>query len=263
MLSHQPMFVGSSGAMPATWCEAFSAWQTSTALLRSAFSCAVGLDRQLIAVHRRPARQCERRVEAERLRCHDTDGTRLQHGKKKPERRGGRLGFVAARLLDLFSGFRRNPSRARKRVGKSAQERKVEVRQSGVKLALPPARLPGESVMSCTVYGTAASGNCHKVRMALDILGEPYEWREIDILKGESRTPEFLAMNPTGKVPVLVIDGTDVPARVQRDPLVPRRGHASWCRATASRAPACCSGCSSSSTATNRRSRSRASSAAS
>src|SRR5512137_332279 len=38
MLSHQPTFVGSSAAIPATWCEAFSAWQTSTALLRSAFS---------------------------------------------------------------------------------------------------------------------------------------------------------------------------------------------------------------------------------
>jgi glutathione S-transferase len=43
--------------------------------------------------------------------------------------------------------------------------------------------------------------------MTLDILGEPYEWREIDVLKGESRTPEFLAMNPNGKVPVLAIDG--------------------------------------------------------
>ena len=62
--------------------------------------------------------------------------------------------------------------------------------------------------MSYTVYGTAASGNCHKVRMALDILGQPYEWREIDLLKGESRTPGFLAMNPNGKVPVLAIDGT-------------------------------------------------------
>ncbi len=61
--------------------------------------------------------------------------------------------------------------------------------------------------MTYTVHGTAASGNCHKVRMALDILGEPYEWREIDVLKGESRTPEFLAMNPNGKVPVLAIDG--------------------------------------------------------
>jgi hypothetical protein len=43
---------------------------------------------------------------------------------KKPEGRGGRLGFVAAALLDLFSGFRRHSSRARKRVGKSAQDEK-------------------------------------------------------------------------------------------------------------------------------------------
>jgi glutathione S-transferase len=61
--------------------------------------------------------------------------------------------------------------------------------------------------MTYTVFGTSASGNCHKVRMALDILGEPYEWREIDVVKGESRTPEFLAMNPIGKVPVLALDG--------------------------------------------------------
>jgi glutathione S-transferase len=62
--------------------------------------------------------------------------------------------------------------------------------------------------MSCTVYGTSASGNCHKVRLALDILGLPYEWREIDVMKRETQTPEFLAMNPNGKVPVLAIDRT-------------------------------------------------------
>ena len=62
--------------------------------------------------------------------------------------------------------------------------------------------------MAYTVYGTAASGNCHKVRMALDILGEPYAWREVDVVKGETRTTGFLAMNPNGKVPVLAIDAT-------------------------------------------------------
>jgi glutathione S-transferase len=62
--------------------------------------------------------------------------------------------------------------------------------------------------MPYTVHGTAASGNCHKVRMALDVLSLPYEWREVDILKGEARTPEFLSMNPNGKVPVLAIDGS-------------------------------------------------------
>lgn len=56
------------------------------------------------------------------------------------------------------------------------------------------------------VYGTRASGNCHKVRLALDLLGLPYRWHEVDIMQGETRTPEFLALNPNGKVPVLRID---------------------------------------------------------
>jgi glutathione S-transferase len=56
------------------------------------------------------------------------------------------------------------------------------------------------------VFGTSTSGNCHKVRLALDILRLPYRWHEIDILKGESRTPEYLAMNPNGQVPLLQID---------------------------------------------------------
>jgi hypothetical protein len=43
---------------------------------------------------------------------------------KKTREARGRLGFVAATLLDLFSGFRRLSSRARKRVGKSAQDEK-------------------------------------------------------------------------------------------------------------------------------------------
>ena len=60
-----------------------------------------------------------------------------------------------------------------------------------------------------TVYGTSTSGNCHKVKMVLDITGQAYAWREIDILKSETRTPEFLRLNPNGKVPVLVFeDGT-------------------------------------------------------
>ena len=60
--------------------------------------------------------------------------------------------------------------------------------------------------MGLTVYGTRASGNCHKVKMVLDITGRPYAWRETDILKAETRTPEFLRLNPNGKVPVVVLD---------------------------------------------------------
>jgi glutathione S-transferase len=56
------------------------------------------------------------------------------------------------------------------------------------------------------VYGMSDSGNCHKVRMTLDALSRPYTWTEVDILRGVTRTPEFLAMNPNGKVPVLEIE---------------------------------------------------------
>ena len=62
------------------------------------------------------------------------------------------------------------------------------------------------------VYGTSASGNCHKVRMALEARALPYAWTEIDPSRGETRTPGFLAMNPNGKVPVLEIEpGTYLP----------------------------------------------------
>jgi glutathione S-transferase len=47
------------------------------------------------------------------------------------------------------------------------------------------------------------SGNCYKVRLALAQLNIPYRLVEIDILKGETRTPEFLAKNPSGHVPLL------------------------------------------------------------
>jgi len=57
------------------------------------------------------------------------------------------------------------------------------------------------------VFGMATSGNCHKVKLACDILRIPYRWHETDIMKGESRTPEYLRMNPNGRVPVLEDDG--------------------------------------------------------
>ena len=62
--------------------------------------------------------------------------------------------------------------------------------------------------MNYVVYGMASSGNCHKIKMALEHLRISYQWREIDTLKGETRTPSFLAMNPNGRVPVLAIDQT-------------------------------------------------------
>lgn len=59
------------------------------------------------------------------------------------------------------------------------------------------------------VYGDYRSGNCYKVKLMLHLLGAQYEWLPVDILKGETETPEFLAMNPNGKIPVLELeDGT-------------------------------------------------------
>ena len=56
-----------------------------------------------------------------------------------------------------------------------------------------------------TLYSMQRSGNCYKVRLALAQLGLPYRVIDVDILKGDSRTPEFLAMNPSGRVPVLEV----------------------------------------------------------
>ncbi len=56
-----------------------------------------------------------------------------------------------------------------------------------------------------TLYSMQRSGNSYKVRLALTQLGIPYRMVEVDILKGESRTPEFLAKNPNGQVPLLEV----------------------------------------------------------
>jgi glutathione S-transferase len=59
--------------------------------------------------------------------------------------------------------------------------------------------------MVTQVYGDSISGNCLKVKWTLEYLKIRYQWIETDILKGESRTPEFLAMNPAGQVPTVVL----------------------------------------------------------
>ena len=56
------------------------------------------------------------------------------------------------------------------------------------------------------IYGDSISGNCLKVTWTADFLGLSYDWIEVDIMAGESRTPAFLALNPAGQVPVVVLD---------------------------------------------------------
>src|SRR5436190_2355430 len=55
----------------------------------------------------------------------------------------------------------------------------------------------------CTLYSMQRSVNSCTVRLCLALLDIPYRLVEVDILKGESRTPEFLAKNPNGQVPLL------------------------------------------------------------
>ena len=59
------------------------------------------------------------------------------------------------------------------------------------------------------LYDYLGSGNGYKVRLLLAQLAIPYDWTELDIDRGETRTPEFLARNPNGRIPALQLeDGT-------------------------------------------------------
>jgi glutathione S-transferase len=56
-----------------------------------------------------------------------------------------------------------------------------------------------------TLYSMRRLGNSYKVRLALAQLRIPYRLVEVDVLRGESRTPEFLAKNLRGQVPLLEV----------------------------------------------------------
>lgn len=57
-----------------------------------------------------------------------------------------------------------------------------------------------------TVHGDIRSGNCLKVKWLLDRLGRDYRWVETDVLSGVTRSAEFLARNPAGQVPAVVLE---------------------------------------------------------
>ncbi|WP_420403376.1 glutathione S-transferase family protein [Nisaea sp.] len=58
-----------------------------------------------------------------------------------------------------------------------------------------------------TLYGDRRSGNCLKIVYTADLLGLDYRFVDVDIMTGESRTPEFLAVNPAGQVPAVDFGG--------------------------------------------------------
>jgi glutathione S-transferase len=56
------------------------------------------------------------------------------------------------------------------------------------------------------IYGDRISGNCLKVKWVCDHLALPYRWIDVDVVKGETRSADFLALNPWGQVPTVVFD---------------------------------------------------------
>lgn len=54
-----------------------------------------------------------------------------------------------------------------------------------------------------TLYGMSSSGNCYKLQLLMAQLDRAHVWEEVDITRGENLSPEFLALNDRGKVPVL------------------------------------------------------------
>ena len=67
------------------------------------------------------------------------------------------------------------------------------------------------------IYGDLVSGNCLKVKIVADYLRLSYRWVPIDILKGESRTPDYLSRFPAGQVPGGRIRGRSVSGPIERD----------------------------------------------
>lgn len=55
------------------------------------------------------------------------------------------------------------------------------------------------------IYGDVRSGNCYKIKLICSLLQLEYQWIDVDILAGDTQTAEFLAINPSGKIPALVL----------------------------------------------------------
>jgi glutathione S-transferase len=57
-----------------------------------------------------------------------------------------------------------------------------------------------------TLYDDPISGNGYKARLILRLTGQEFRVVDLDIMKSETRTAEFLAINPNGKIPALVFE---------------------------------------------------------
>lgn len=78
-----------------------------------------------------------------------------------------------------------------------------------------------------TLHEDPRSGNCYKIKLTAALLGRPLQTRQYDILKGETRTPDFLgAINSNGRIPVLQIGGDEAGGEGAR--FLPESNAACW-----------------------------------
>lgn len=72
--------------------------------------------------------------------------------------------------------------------------------------------MPNRPITKMTLYGDSISGNCLKTKWTADYLGVDYDWVEISVVEGGTRSDAFMAMNPSGQVPVMRLpDGRILP----------------------------------------------------
>ena len=91
----------------------------------------------------------------------------------------------------------------------------------------------------------AGTSNGMRARIALEECGLPYTLHPIDLTKGEQKTPQFLALNPHGQIPVIVDNdgpgGKKVTlSQTPRSCSTPPKNRASSCRRIRPRVPRCC-----------------------
>lgn len=72
--------------------------------------------------------------------------------------------------------------------------------------------MPHRPITRLTLYGDSISGNCLKAKWTADYLGADHDWVEISVVEGGTRSDAFMAMNPSGQVPVMRLpDGRILP----------------------------------------------------
>lgn len=60
------------------------------------------------------------------------------------------------------------------------------------------------------LYGVGFSNNVNKVRYVLNHLGLSYDWEQTNPMEGQNKTPAFLDISPTGKIPAIEVDGLKI-----------------------------------------------------